>query len=210
MTNSAIYANTASESGGGLQSSLIGGGAVTIQNSTISGNQANTAGGLDVTAAGTAVTLRHVTIASNQTAVGSNVPGGVRLALGVSASLVNTIITANGGSSQCYSNAAFTSLGGNLSSDSSCGLTHSSDQPDTDALLGPLQNNGGNTFTHALLSGSPAMDAANGAHCLPTDQRGVARPAGAACDSGAYEADGSEPPPGAQYRVYLPMITFRV
>ncbi|MBL1127171.1 MAG: hypothetical protein HND44_01485 [Chloroflexi bacterium] len=206
VTNSAIYANTASESGGGLQSSLIGGGAVTIQNSTISGNQANTAGGLDVTAAGTAVTLRHVTIASNQTAVGSNVPGGVRLALGVSASLVNTIITANGGSSQCYSNAAFTSLGGNLSSDSSCGLTHSSDQPDTDALLGPLQNNGGNTFTHALLSGSPAVDAANGAHCLGTDQRGTARPFGPACDIGAYEADGSEPPPGAQYRVYLPML----
>lgn len=207
MTNSAIYANTASESGGGVQSSLIGGGPVTIQNSTISGNLASVGGGLDVAAAGTAVTLGHVTIAHNQTAVGSNTPGGLRLALGVSVSLANNIITANGGSSQCGGSTTITSLGGNLSSDSSCGLTDSSDQPDTDALLGPLQDNGGETLTHALLTGSPAVDAANGAHCLPTDQRGMARPAGAACDSGAYEADGSEPPPGTQHRIYLPMIT---
>ncbi|MFZ1755423.1 MAG: choice-of-anchor Q domain-containing protein, partial [Caldilineaceae bacterium] len=206
MTNSAIYANTASESGGGVHSSLIGGGPVTLQNSTISGNMASVGGGLDVVAAGTAVTLRHVTIAHNQTAVGSNTPGGLRLALGVSVSLANNIITANGGSSQCGGSTALTSLGGNLSSDSSCGLTDSSDQPDTDALLGPLQDNGGDTVTRALLSGSPAVDAANGTHCLPTDQRGVARPSGAACDSGAYEADGSEPPPSTQYPVYLPMI----
>lgn len=62
---------------------------------------ASVGGGLDVVAAGTAVTLRHVTIAHNQTAIGSNTPGGLRLALGVSVSLANNIITANGGSSRC-------------------------------------------------------------------------------------------------------------
>jgi hypothetical protein len=59
--------------------------------------------------------------------------------------------------------------------------------------LGPLQNNGGPTHTHALLSGSVAIDAA--ADCtdatgapITDDQRGVARPHGAACDVGAFEA----------------------
>ncbi|HEX9441905.1 MAG TPA: Ig-like domain-containing protein, partial [Roseiflexaceae bacterium] len=54
--------------------------------------------------------------------------------------------------------------------------------------LGALQQNGGPTLTHALLAGSPALDAANPTNCPPTDQRGVARPQGAACDIGAYEA----------------------
>jgi hypothetical protein len=64
-----------------------------------------------------------------------------------------------------------------------------------DPLLGPLQNNGGPTLTHALLPGSPAIDAVTSG-CPPptTDQRGVARPQGAACDIGAYEvASGSAP-----------------
>jgi hypothetical protein len=63
------------------------------------------------------------------------------------------------------------------------------------ASLGPLQNNGGPTQTHALLSGSPAIDAGNpagctddiGGHILHTDQRGVFRPLGTACDIGAVE-----------------------
>jgi hypothetical protein len=55
-----------------------------------------------------------------------------------------------------------------------------------DPLLGPLQNNGGRTATHALLPGSPALDT-GGPACAATDQRGVARPQGPACDIGAFE-----------------------
>ena len=75
--------------------------------------------------------------------------------------------------------------------------------------LGPLQNNGVGTFvcrpggltcpansTQALLAGSPAIDAGNpqapgssGVTCAATDERGVTRPLGAACDIGAFEAD---------------------
>jgi hypothetical protein len=69
-------------------------------------------------------------------------------------------------------------------------------------LLGPLQDNGGPTFTQALLPDSPAIDAVPVADCtydddgnpatpevpLTSDQRGVARPQGSACDIGAYEA----------------------
>ena len=67
-----------------------------------------------------------------------------------------------------------------------------------DPLLGPLQNNGGPTQTHALLPGSPAIDTGAPAGCtkdvaavtpLTIDQRGAPRPypAGGRCDIGAFE-----------------------
>jgi hypothetical protein len=56
-----------------------------------------------------------------------------------------------------------------------------------DPRLGPLVDNGGPTRTHALLLGSPAIDAASTPDCPTTDQRGVLRPQGAACDIGSYE-----------------------
>jgi hypothetical protein len=68
-----------------------------------------------------------------------------------------------------------------------------------DPKLGPLAANGGFTQTHALLPGSSAIDAGGvNSSCEATDQRGVSRPQGAACDIGAYEfllplfADGFE------------------
>ena len=77
-----------------------------------------------------------------------------------------------------------------------------------DANLGPLQNNGGPTATHALLPGSPAIDAGETLFCtnnvgLPilTDQRGLPRPANGAgayrCDIGAFEV---------QRLLFLPLI----
>jgi hypothetical protein len=56
-----------------------------------------------------------------------------------------------------------------------------------EARLGPLQDNGGPTWTMALLAGSPAIDAGVAVAGVTTDQRGVARPQGAAYDIGAYE-----------------------
>jgi hypothetical protein len=56
------------------------------------------------------------------------------------------------------------------------------------SILGPLANNGGPTQTHALVSGSPALDAAPAdGDCPAADQRGVARPQGASCDIGSFE-----------------------
>jgi len=54
-----------------------------------------------------------------------------------------------------------------------------------DPKLGPLADNGGDTFTHALLDGSPAIDAGSDTDCPATDQRG--KPRIGICDIGAYE-----------------------
>ncbi|WP_330113878.1 choice-of-anchor Q domain-containing protein [Streptomyces sp. MUM 178J] len=104
--------------------------------------------------------------------------------------LQNSIVAGNTGavgtSGDCAKAfAAIESLGHNIDSDGSCRLAAEGDLPSRPALLGPLADNGGPTDTHALLPGSPALDAA--AHCSATDQRGVSRPQGAACDIGAYE-----------------------
>ncbi len=61
-------------------------------------------------------------------------------------------------------------------------------------LLGPLASNGGNTQTHALLANSPAIEGGSAA-CPATDQRGIARPQGTACDIGAFERQPDAAPP---------------
>ena len=67
-----------------------------------------------------------------------------------------------------------TSLGYNFSSDDGGGfLTGMGDQINTDPMLGPLQDNGGPTFTHALLTGSPAIDAGKTSQPATRDQRGA-------------------------------------
>ena len=106
---------------------------------------------------------------------------------GGSLTLVNTIISGNTSSSGNNCSGAITSQGHNLASDGTCVLVATGDLSGMDPLLGPLQNNGGSTQTHALLSGSPAIDAGDNKVCPAADQRGVARPQGATCDIGAYE-----------------------
>jgi hypothetical protein len=59
---------------------------------------------------------------------------------------------------------------------------------DEEIMLAELADNGGLTMTHALLVGSPAIDAASSS-CPAGDQRLVTRPFGPACDVGAYEAE---------------------
>jgi hypothetical protein len=72
------------------------------------------------------------------------------------------------------------------------GFTGPGDLLKADPLLGPLQDNGGPTFTMALMGGSPAIDAGDDAVCaappvLGVDQRGQPRPGGPHCDIGAFE-----------------------
>jgi hypothetical protein len=86
-------------------------------------------------------------------------------------------------------------LGFNLVGDpDQCFFPTDGDITNVDPLLGPLQDNGGPTETHALLPDSPAIDAIPVADCtddagdpILVDQRGVPRPQSIACDIGAYE-----------------------
>ncbi len=79
--------------------------------------------------------------------------------------------------------------GNNLETTTECGFTGTGDlQNARRPLLAPLADNGGETDTHAIPEGSPARDAAGGV-CAATDQRGISRPQGAACDIGSFELE---------------------
>lgn len=169
-------------------------GWLTISNTTISGNSAedNCWGGCrpgkggGIYVASRNPILEHVTIADNHASIHS----GVFLGAAASIQLKSTIMANNLGGDNCGFFGEVTNLGHNLDSGNSCGFMSPSDLVNTDPLLGPLQDNGGPTFTHALLPGSPAIDHVLPENCIvTTDQRGVSRPSGVGCDIGAYELD---------------------
>jgi hypothetical protein len=88
-----------------------------------------------------------------------------------------------------------TSYGYNVSSDDGGGyLNGTGDQINTNPLLGPLQNNGGPTFTHQLLPGSPAIDTGDPNFTPPPfcDQRGPGFPrvVNGRIDKGSFEVQG--------------------
>mgnify|MGYP001817491866 FL=1 len=106
--------------------------------------------------------------------------------------LTNNVLEGKDGAVACAieggAEATIISNGGNVISDGSCNPI-AGDQSSTDALLGPLADNGGPTLTHAPGAGSPAIDFAGAGDCPATDQRGEARPQGAGCDSGSVEQE---------------------
>lgn len=180
MTNSTVNNNTSHARGGGiynLDSTL------NITNSTISTNTGLNGGGI-FNRFGT-VNFTNTTIANN---IATDNGGGI-WNFGGTMNLKNSILSANNAATAADNCAgAIASQGYNVSSDASCALGGTGDLNSTNPMIGPLANNGGPTKTHALLLGSPAIDLVPLSSCtVATDQRGVARPQGAACDSGSYE-----------------------
>jgi hypothetical protein len=176
ITNSTVKGNTSTGTGGGIKNSAT----LTVTNSTITGNtvssnQSGRGGGIfsdfDAT-----LTINHSTISGNS-ANGSG--GGIHLGDGT-LHIGNTILKAGSAGANLVNNSgAMISHGYNLSSDNGGGfLNASGDQINTDPMLGPLQDNGGPTVTHALLTGSPALDAGDPNFMPPpsNDQRGPAYP----------------------------------
>lgn len=191
LNNSTVSNNTYSPSINYTASIYTWLGSITINNTTISGN------------AGAGVL--GINLSVNNSTISNNLHG-----INGTATLTNSIV-ANNINNDCTS--TITSDGYNLIGNNS-GCTFSATIGDLvgtslspiDPKLGPLQNNGGPTFTHALLWGSPAIDAGNpaapsnaGDACFSTDQRGVTRPiddnvvVGAVCDIGAYEFNDNTP-----------------
>ena len=102
--------------------------------------------------------------------------------------LRNSILAASLAGTNAYatSGSPITDGGFNISSDASLNFSGTS-LKNTDPKLGSLASNGGPTPTIAVQTNSPALDRIPPNLSPPTDQRGVLRPQGAACDVGAFE-----------------------
>ena len=115
--------------------------------------------------------------------------------------IVNTILADSPSGGNC--DGTITDYGNNIEDINTCGFGPTS-WPNTDPLLAPLEDNGGPTWTHALLVDSPAIDNADPHFCPDTDQRGFPRPwdgdddGEAVCDVGAFEFQ--------PRRLFLPVI----
>lgn len=158
------------------------GGAAVLTNVTVSGNTATAEGaGIRNLANGT-ITVLNSTIADN---TGPSA-GGIYNEAGGTVTMLNTIVADNSGAN-C--SGVLVSQGHNISSDGACALAGPGDMPSTDPTLDSLADNGGPTQTHALLDGSPAVDAGNDSACPFTDQRRYSRVG--VCDIGAYERGGA-------------------
>lgn len=193
VAQTAVYNNSAAGSGGGIVHNVTAGAnSFMLTNSTLSGNSASGTGGGLRNAGVAGTSLNNVTVRNNSAIVAAGQAVSIQAG---TVSAQNSIISSQG--TDC--SGAISSNGYNIASDNSCGLSGTDDLTNADPQLGPLQDNGGNTFTHALLPGSPAIDSGSG--CPTVDQRGVARPFGPACDRGAYEFDGES------NAVYLPFVT---
>jgi hypothetical protein len=217
IERSTIYSNTAtggaSSRGGGI---YIGQNAdANVYNTTVSDNVADSqGGGIEVANNSQEIVLNNVTVYGNRLLASDD--GGAGLFIGNSneTDVSNSILAGNfatsGGNpvaNDCR--GQFNSLVYTLiqAQPANCVVSavgaNTGNLTGQNPLLGPLANNRGQTPTHALLAGSPALDTANPATvgsapaCQPTDQRGVTRPGGSRCDMGAYEK---------QPLVYLPLV----
>jgi hypothetical protein len=183
--NSTISGNSALFGGGIDSDGLLGSATVTSNNSTISGNSATGGGGIYSHLS--TLMLNNSTVSGNAATDG----GGIINDSGV-VTIGNTILETGISGQNIINFGNLTSDGYNLSDDDGGGyLTATGDQINTDPMLGPLQDNGGPTFTHALLTGSPAIDAGD-PHFVPPpdyDQRGpgYVRVAHGRVDIGAFE-----------------------
>jgi hypothetical protein len=174
---STISNNAALGAGGGVKVSSPG--SLLVSRSTISGNSAARSGGVS---AGGRVRLANSTVVANSATGLAGGAAGAELTVDASILADNT---APLGPDCCGSVAVKGS--GLIENPSDCAIQAPGAAPITgfDPMLGPLQNNGGPTETHALLPGSPAIGVLTGGACTGPDQRGV--PRDRPCDLGAFE-----------------------
>lgn len=188
IARSTVADNTSTSSNGGgvyMNGASIG---ASFTNSTVSGNSAaaGQGGGILKIGTGTLLTV-HGTIVDNSAAAVANVVLGAS----VWTSFGTVVALPGGGGVNCTVGfGTVTSLGYDFSGTNTCGfgLGPGDVNAGGNPLIGPLAMNGGPTPTRALLAGSPLLDAIpNGSCQQPIDQRGVSRPQGGGCDTGAVE-----------------------
>ena len=218
VTHSTLSGNSARGGTGGSGGGIANLGTLSVVNSTFSGNLASATRNVGLGASGGAVstsdagslTVIHSTLTGNRivSALPTNEGGGVS---GRVTALHNTIVAQNTARINPDVNGLLGSLGHNLIGDGTGGsgyhptdLVGTSDNP-LDPLLGPLGDYGGPTATHALLPGSPAIDAGDNADAPETDQRGFARLVNGIVDIGAFEVQA----PFAEGPVVIAQSPFR-
>ena len=195
MNDSTISGNQAFQGGGLFNDGGVTGSiaVVTINNSTFSGNYADQyAGGImnEGNEGGqSTVIVTNSTFAGNSSCNcnffagaifndGNTQPGGAMLEMGntiFKGGLTNPSNIFNQGGVVISDGYNLTNDVGVLNTNGGIGgFNGPGDQINTDPMLGPLRNNGGPTFTHELLSGSPAIDAGDPNFTPPPyyDQRG--------------------------------------
>ena len=197
LDRSLVAGNTSAGLGGGLY--LKNDSVSTIRNTTVSGNRAGEDGGGIFISQNAVATLNNVTITLNvadSDGNGTGNGGGIFVdpAHAGSLTLQNTILAGNSDPTSAPDCSGAIASGGHniVGSTEGCAFTPATgDLTGVDPKLGPLQDNGGPTRTHALLKGSPAIGAGDpaapgsgGTACEGTDQRGLPRKD---CDIGAYE-----------------------
>ena len=196
IRNSLIYANGADNGGGILTIDQL-----YVVNSTVSGNYAYGYGGGINNADNTFLyNTSVIDNDANHNSVKFGSGGGVYADAGSRFVVVNTLIAGNTnhGSFPRDCDGTLEAYGWNLFGGiSNCTFTGNGDAARgfiSLSTIGALQDNGGPTWTHALLPGSEAIDTTTVQGCvdetgalLPTDQRGAVRPVGARCDVGAFE-----------------------
>ncbi len=187
INRSTLSHNTAQYGVGIFYNDFVGqGSAMTLRNSTLSGNSASHFGGGLYAINQARVTLDNATIAGNQVRRFFNqhytIHGGGLVITSTAVitaqnSLIGNNILTDGITiptpDDCY--GPLRSLGNNLIEDTgNCAISGTTygNVTGQDPLLGPLQNNGGSIPTLALLPGSPAIDAGLNSACPATDQRG--------------------------------------
>ncbi len=185
--NSAMGAGGVGGLGGGAYNDASG--SLLLRNVTVSSNMIVPPfadGGSGIYNAGNLV-LEFATVAQNNADGLHNISAGEYT--------IRSSILAYHAEGNCTGPITPNSNGYNVDSENSCNFIESSDLVDTNPLLAPLASNGGNSLTHLLNPGSPAIDSGDPSKCTALDQRGVSRPQGAGCDRGAVEMEGSTPTP---------------
>ncbi len=198
LTNSTITGNSGTNGGG-----IYNTGTLTVVNSTISGNTSQQNGG-GINNLGT-LSVMNSTITGNTSAVLGQ-GGGITNSNNGSATIKSSIVAGNTGGDIAGTLAPGSTNNLVQNGATAGGLTNgvNGNLVGVDPLLGPLAVNGGPTRTHALLTGSPAIDKGSNPNSLTTDQRGAgfARVSGLGADIGAFEVVNATPPADAFIDLY--------
>ena len=187
VTGSTLSGNSADDGGG-----ILSTGTATITNSTLSGNLANLSGGA-IFNTGTA-TITSGTLSGNSASDGG---GGIYNGVGFGTGTItlSSSIVANSTSGGDLRGIGSISGSFNLIGEGQ-NLSELTNTVTGDPLLGPLADNSGPTLTHALIPGSPAIDAGFSTELF--DQRGepFSRDNGRGVDIGAFELQATRPAQG--------------